>query len=279
MIPQNDGIFENIDINAYHGDKSSLSVSGAKLLLPPSCPALFKWVRDNGQPARQEFDFGTVAHQLLLGKGAEIVEIDAPDFRSKAAREARDKAREHGQVPILSHELATAHEMVKTVLAHPVAGEFFNIFDGVAEASIYATDPETGVRLRCRPDWIYRDDDGRTVIVDYKTSATASPDLLVSRFHRFGYHMQAAWYKMVTELAGVAENPRFLFVTQMKEPPYLVTVVELDALAEAEGRRANREAIDLYATCCDTGEWPGFGNGIVTIGLPNWATSDLEIEL
>ncbi len=83
MIPQDDGIFENIDINAYHGDKSSLSVSGAKLLLPPSCPALFKWVRDNGQPARQEFDFGTVAHQLLLGKGAEIVEIDAPDYRSK----------------------------------------------------------------------------------------------------------------------------------------------------------------------------------------------------
>ena len=44
---------------------------------------------------------------------------------------------------------------------------------------------------------------------------------------------------------------------------YLRTAVE-------EGRRANREAIDLYARCMETGVWPGYSDDIVTIGLPAW---------
>ena len=53
------GVYE-MDEATYHQDPvpgGSLSASGAKLLLPPSCPALYAWRRDHPKVSA-EFDFG-----------------------------------------------------------------------------------------------------------------------------------------------------------------------------------------------------------------------------
>jgi hypothetical protein len=70
---------------------------------------------------------------------------------------------------------------------------------------------------------------------------------------------------------GLCDDPVFVFIAQEKEPPYLVSVVEFDAEAIAEGHRLNRQAIDLFKRCVDTGEWPGYDDGITPISLPPWA--------
>jgi hypothetical protein len=261
------GVRSGISDVEYHADKGSLSSSGARLLLPPSCPAKFREVIDNPPKPKREFDFGHAAHRLVLGAGAELVEIDAPDYRGKDAREARDKAHADGNTPVLTAELATARRMADVVHDDPVARPLFA--DGHAELSLYFDDPESGVRLRARPDWMTTRH--RLIIVDFKTSVTANPKLFARKAADYGYHQQAAWYIDAVAALGLDWHPAFVFVVQEKEPPFLVSVVELDADAIAEGRRLNREAIRIYAACMLADEWPGYTDRITPISLPPWA--------
>lgn len=256
------GIYPDVPEADYHAARDSLSVSGAKLLLPPSCPAKFRYRMDHPQPPNRVFDFGHVAHTLILGKGAEIVQIDAPDFRGKTAKEERDQAYADGKVPILADEYAKAVAMADAVMGDPIAGPLLQA-QGEAEVSLYAPDP-SGVQLRGRVDWL------TDQIVDVKTSTTANPAELVRKFWTYGYFMQAAWYQGLVEVL-TGERREFLFVVVEKDPPHLVTVVRYDDDALAEGRRLNRQAIDLYAQCQEGNTWPGYTDHIHTLTLPAWA--------
>lgn len=281
-VPVRDGIFNWVDEESYHLDRGSLSVSGAKLLLPPSCPAKFRHTMDNPPKVKREWDFGHVAHRLVLGKGAEFKALDPAVHGLKADgkpsekptsttkwRNAAADARARGLVPIHADDHAKAQTMAVGVFKHPVAGRLFA--EGDAEVALYHTDAETGVRLRGRCDWICHRDRDRMVIVDYKTSTTANPAELVRKFWSLGYFMQAAWYRDLAVSLGLSEDPRFLFVVQEKEAPHVVTVMEYDDDAITEGQRLNREAIRLYTQCRDRDEWPGYTVDTVTISLPGWA--------
>lgn len=278
-------IVDDLSNIEYHNDRASLSSSGARLLLPPGCPAKFRERMDSAPKPSRVFDFGTLAHSLVLGKGTEFTVLDpeihglakdgsvAASPRSTATWKAAEaEARESGRLPVHVDDYAKATAMAARVPVHPIAGPLFQEA-GRAEVSIYADDPVTGVRLRARPDWHFNNN--RLVIVDYKTTATAQPDDFSRRAADYGYHMQGAWYIDVAALAGLGDDAAFLLVAQEKEPPYLVTVLEFDAEAIEEGRRRNRKAIDLYARCMETDEWPAYPgtDEIVSISLPHWAIS------
>jgi hypothetical protein len=269
VIPKNDCITTQVDEDEYHRDTTSLSQSGARRLVPPSCPAKFKALRDNPPKPKAEYTFGHAAHRLVLGKGAEILEVDAPDWRSKAAREAREQAG-NDIAPMLTHELAKARKMAEAVKAHPLAGPLFD--EGHPELSIYHTDDQTGVRLRGRLDWL-RLLDNRHLIVDFKTSTTAHPGEFIRKAADYGYHQQVAWYIDLVTAAVPGAEPAFLFVVTEKESPYLTSVVELDSEAITEGRRLNRQAIETYAECIATDTWPSYPNNddVCLVSLPPWA--------
>lgn len=286
-VPTRDGIYGWVDEQAYHADRGSLSVSGAKLLLPPSCPAKFREQQDNPPPPKRVYDFGSFFHLIVLGKGVDIVEIDADNYRTKAAREQRDAAHAAGKVPVLvgaganddfAAEIGKAQAMADSVLAHPIAGELLTHPRNLVEQAIYATDPKTGVRLRGRTDCLHFADDGRVTIIDIKTSATVNPAEMVRKWFNLNYFMQDAWYRDLLVAAGLADDPDFVFVGVEKEPPYLVTVARYTELAREEGRRRNRRAIDLYAECMETGVWPGYTTEIVPLGLPGWVEREVQTE-
>lgn len=277
-VPEGDGIFGGVDELAYHADRGSLSSSGAKLLLPPSCPAKFREAQDNPPAPKREFDVGHLVHRLILGKGAEVVQIEAPDYRGKDAREARDRAHADGMTPALRHEVGAAQRMADAVRAHRIAGPLFTAGD--AEMSLYADDPATGVRLRGRVDWMwYGASDGRLWLIDVKTALTSEPRGFARKAADLGYVMQADWYVSLLTALKLAVDPVFVFVVVEKTPPFVVTVVEYDAESMAEGHRRNREAINLYAQCVESGRWPGYADdGIVPISLPPWAFSRQTIN-
>jgi hypothetical protein len=274
-MPAQDGLHPDVPEDVYHADRGSLSFSGAKLLLPPSCPAKFREHMDNPPKPKREYTFGHAAHKLVLGKGAEIVEVDAPDWRSKAAREIRDQAS-NSLAPMLTCELEKARAIATAVHQHPTAGPFFT--QGDAEMSLYATDPKTGIRLRGRPDWLTTID-GQLWIIDFKTSDTANPNQFARKGAGYFYHGQHAWYQDLIKAAGLSPSPRFIDIVCEKTPPYVVTVVEFDTDAVTEGRRLNRQAINIYADCVRTNTWPDYGPGIHPISLPLWAFDNEEMVI
>jgi hypothetical protein len=265
----------------YHADPvpgGSLSSTGARKLLPPSCPALFAYWRENGQPPRDVFDFGGAAHQLVLGAGAPIVEVHADDWRTKAAREQRDAARADGAIPLLSADLEVVKAMAEALRSHPTASALFQAGTGRPEQVLVWQDQASGVKCRAMVDWLPDPTPGRRLLLpDYKTCASAAPAKVERSIADYGYHVQGAWNLAGCRALGLAdERAEFLLVMQEKTPPYLVTVVQPDPTAMRIGEIRVREALRLYAECTASGRWPGYADDVVLAELPPWETRELD---
>ena len=276
------GLYDGIPDADYHADPipgGSLSSTGARLLLPPSCPAKYRWQLDHPTPtSRPEFDLGKTVHRLALGAGADITVIDAPDWRTRTAREQRDEAWAAGRTPVLAADYDRARAMVSALRQHPLAGALLDPSTGRPEVTAAWIDADTGVWLRARYDWLRDQTDGRPIIVDLKTCISADMATLQRAIHTHGYHQQAAWYLDGASVLGI-DAPRFVFVFVEKDPPYLIRVVQLDPVAERIGRARNREAVGIYAECVRTGVWPGYGDDIPLIPLPAWAETQHTKEV
>lgn len=273
-VIQGPGIFGNIDESTYHADDSlapdlgrSLSVHGGLKLLDRS-PLAFKWDRDHPEQRKQStaFDFGRAAHAMILGAGAEIVTVAADDYRTAAARDARDKAYADGHIPVLPAERETLEALRAAVLSHPIAGNIFN--NGKAEQSLYWVDDVEGVTCRARVDWIHP-----KALVDLKTTSDSSDDGYPNSAARYGYYEQAEFYSRGW-LALTGEALPFVHVVVENAAPFIVRVLRLDDPAALEwARRRNDAALRLYARCMSTDEWPGPDadtGGMNTLSLPRW---------
>jgi hypothetical protein len=255
----------------YHADPA-LSSTGARKLTPPSCPALFRYEQDNPPEPRRVFDFGTAAHNRLLGTGPEIVVIDAADRRKKATQETIADAHLDGKVPLLRKDYDVVLAMVAALETTPGVRQLLDRDWGTPETSVFWRDEPTGVMRRARLDWCpHFDPARRSLLVDYKTAASADPDKFVKSAADYGYHQQADWYRtgaIATGLAG--SDAKFLFIAQEKTPPYLASVIELDTVAMRIGALLNRRALDLYARCVETDTWPGYVDDVALVSLPPW---------
>lgn len=264
----------NLDSDEYFADPvprrlgGSLSASGAKKLLPPNCPAVFDYQRHHGQPHKAAFDFGHAAHELVLGIGAGIVAVDAANWMTKAAKEAKAAAYAEGKVPLLAEDVAQVEAMAEAIRAHPIASALLNPENGKPEQALFRQDEQEGVWLRSMLDWLPDSGDGRMIVPDYKTAVSAAPELFRKSSATFGYHQQAAWYVDMVLALDLAEDAAFVFVAQEKTAPYLVTVFEPDAQALRVGREMNRRAIDIYAECESSGVWPGYSQEVELLSLP-----------
>jgi hypothetical protein len=260
----------------------ALSSSGAKVLVRPGGPARYAYERIHGRPPKDEFDVGHAAHTAVLGVGPELVIIDAPDWRTTAAKQARDLARSTGKVPVLTATAAKVADMADALRAHPVARRLLHPAAGQPEVSLFWHDPEHQVDRRGRVDFLRTPDpDGRLILVDYKsTSAGADPDTLARAVINYGYHGQAAWYRDLVIGLGLAASAPFVFVFQETTAPYLVHCVELDPDLLAMGADRNQRALSIFAECTRTGVWGGYNDdGITTISAPTWALRQHEDSL
>ena len=253
-----------------------LSQSGAKLLL--RCPARYRWDTRPGaaRTPTEAMESGTAVHSLLFEDGAQIVQVDADNWRAKAAQEIRDQARAKGLVPVLAKKLPELVAIAASVKAHPMASRLLDV-PGRAEVAITATDPATGVPLHGRLDWLpdAPGPDGFLDIVDLKTtSGDASEDVFGKSAAEYGYALQTAFYQALCRLGGldIGRGVRTWFVVVETAEPYLVSVLRLDPQDLLLGQRIARQAIDLYAACLRTDTWPGHvpEDGWSTITMPAW---------
>lgn len=258
----------------YRSDRTLLTHSRSRKLLPPSCPAIFKWDMDHPRFS-DTFDFGKAAHRQVLGAGDEIEIVDADDWRTKAARDQRDEARAAGRIPVLAKDAEVVSAMAEQIKAHPLASRLFS--NGQPEQAILwhdKTNPK--VKRGTLLDWLPNRVEGRRLILsDYKTtSGWADPDEWVRKAGDYGYHSQAAWnidavLALYPDL--IEEDIAFLNVVQMKNPPYLVSVPQLQPDDIDAGREQNARAIAIFHECMTTEQWPGYPAEVAQVTLPPWA--------
>lgn len=295
------GVYDIPD-EVYHADPvpgGSLSSTGVRKLLPPSCPALFHHWRRHGDEPKKSWDIGTAAHKLVLGAGPELVLVDRDRWDTKEVKAQLAEIRDRGAVPLKRPEYEQVHAMAEALRAHPWAGKLFAPGTGQPEQTLiwqetgtveeelpggqYAT-RTVPVICRALVDWLRTPLLGyRYILPDYKSTGAkygASPTKLGRTIADFGYYIQLGFYLRGIRALGLGDDDaKGLLVIQETTAPYLVTVAQPDHTAMRLAEVRIREAIDTYARCTVTGRWPGYSDDVVVAELPPWETRELEGQI
>jgi len=270
------GIVADLPDHVYHA-RPELSSTEARLLL--DSPAKYRWGKDNPpfiEPSTK-FDIGTAVHAKVLGRGAQTVVLDFPDYRTKEARAAREDARADGLTPILAAEYESINAMSESVLAHPAARQLFGQ-PADAEVSVFAEDPFTGIQVRARFDFLptdFRLGEPSRIAVDLKTTRDASPRGFARSIADYQYDVQRTWYLDALRWT-TGEIAELVFVAVEKTPPYLVGVYQLPSVWTQMGDAKAARARQVYRECSESGIWPGYASDVQLLSPPNWLTYQFE---
>ena len=264
------GIVDDLPADEYHAHPA-LSSSGARLLLPPNSPALFRYRQEHPEE-RAVFELGQAAHKEVLGVGPQLVLVEREVWNTNEVKAQVAEIRAAGNVPLKRGPYDEIKAMAAKLTEHPMARALLNPDHGRPELSLFWNDRLTGVAKRARIDWLHQRAGGRTVAVDYKTTTSAHPDALAKTVNSFGYHIQGAWYLDGAQALDLGDDDTlFVLIFQERTPPYLVNCVQLDPHALRTGRNLAGWATQIFADCTAADAWPGYGTDIDYVSLPPWA--------
>lgn len=270
-------LVEDMPFPEYLADPApgpSLTSSIARDLLQ-TCPEVVRLktprLNPDARPTHKSaFDIGSAAHAELVGGGEPIVEIDARDWRTKAAKQARDEARADGFTPLLAKDAKRVREMAAAARERfkGTAAEIAFCHPEVTMAEATIVWRRHGVWCRCRPDVFVPVD--APVLVHYKTTSTKIHPRSMARFAATaGWHVIHAHYAYgIKAVTGVDVSQ--VFAVQETRPPYVCLVAALDSAFKAHGELEHNRALDTWAACVQSDTWPGFGTETVELRAPAW---------
>lgn len=307
------GIYPEITNEQYHGAEPciapSISSTGLKKMVPhvglqaKGCSPRHYWegspLNPNRKPQVQTdaLRIGSAFHDALL-----LPQVYADPARyyfapeglnlSKKKEQAEEIADYHAALDaglcIIRHDEAQhIAAMVGAIREHPAANAILS--HGVAEMTLAWKDEETGVWLRCRPDWIAF---GRPIGINVKSTADASHAGFQSDVTKYRYAQSAALE--IDGLTILADHIKALFPKFVPPVHYLHPTVEkptkdwqpVDYLPVAlwqlpaddieYGRALNRRAIRTFADCLSADRWPGYADEPQPCGISGWAKKQID---
>lgn len=216
------------------------------------------------------FDIGTVLHASALpGENADEIAVRMPKGMDKRTKDGRAFVAEHSDKIILnSSDAYCVDQMMASLLEHPVSAALVKgELAGKSEQSFFATEPETGLEVKCRPDFML--DDG-SLIIDLKTTKNASPKGFQQSLVDYRYYVQAAWYLDVVEMATGKRPDGFLFIAVEKARPFSTGVYVADEEMIKIGREHAMEDLRKIAKWQAEDVYPGYSDRAEMISLPKW---------
>jgi len=278
------GIYE-MPLVEYIADpcpEPSLSATIANVLITESPIHAYMWhPRLNTQGAREDSekaDIGTIAHGMILENDeSRIVVIEAEDWRTKAAKEARDATYAAGKIPVLANKVGPIRKMVeraKSAIAHSELAEAFTPQAGKPEQTLCWQ--EGDIWLRSRPDWLTND---HRLIIDLKTTAgSAEPMAWMKTMLGNGNDLQA-----VLGLRGIKKlDPKsrcsFVFWVVEQNPPYASSFVGLSPQFLEMSEHKLERALRLWSDCTMTNCWGGYPSQVCWIEPPAYAWTAEQLK-
>ncbi len=275
------GIYE-IPAAQYHSDPAdgiSLSSHIAHELITQSPRhAWFAHPRLNPNYTCEEstdFDLGGCAHAVLLEGEGSIAPIEADDWRTKAAKEARDQARAQGKIPILARKLPSIRAMADAARAALAACELGPIDLGTGVAEQVLIWQEGDVWCRARPDWMRVD---RKLMIDYKSTAgSAEPSAWTrNQMMPMGFDLQAVHYLRGNAMTGGPRDANWIFLVQENYPPYECSFVGVSSATAEIARRKWEFAVALWQSCLKNNRWNGYSKRIYDAEPTSWQIAEAE---
>ena len=221
------------------------------------------------------FALGSAVHALVLEPQKNLVVRGPEDRRGNKWKEAQLAADLDGQILLTEGDYDLAEKIAAPIINHEVVKGWIADSSFVAEASFFAEDYLTGVKIKCRPDG-YLPDAG--IVFDIKTTRDASPDGFPREIRSYNYDLQSSFYLRCLNQAGFKAHT-FIFVAVEKEPPYAVGLHALTEryLAAADVRvTLTLEKISrAEATSTFTTGWPLINH----VDLSGWQIAEPEDDV
>jgi hypothetical protein len=289
------GLYRDMPAAEYHADPAdepSLSSSIAKLLIQKTPRhARAAHPRLNPEATRvgtKAMDFGSAAHEILLGRGSGLEICPFDNYTTQKARDWRDDVTLRGKIPLKQPELIAAihvADAVRAALAEiPGAERAVMGGMGIAETVVIWRDNGDGPLCRAMPDWLDLDDGA---IYDLKTTGTGLDDRSLNNLIAAAdtaFDMRAAFYLRGLEQLEEVPPGRFVYRWIFVESgaPFEARVFEMDGITRDFGDRKARYAINKWHKCLTENRWPGYPRKIERPKYPAWAETawlDRELEL
>lgn len=269
------GIYCDMPNDLYHASKG-ISSTQVKTIISET--PFHYWAKYIAPPEQRIANDPTPA--MLFGTGCHTAILEPHLFREEyvvAPTDINKRTKEGKEEYAAWEKSVEGKQVVKQEFINDVAAmaEAFRanktgqqlVSRGLNEHSIYATCPETGLLIKCRPDvWI--PDIG--VVADYKTALSASPSAFSKVIDNLGYHISAAFYLDIIEQATGEKPTQWAFIVQEKKAPYASATYVLSDEALEQGRALYKKALRMIAECMDNDSWESYEE-ISEIDLPAWA--------
>lgn len=296
--PDYTGIVRGLTIDAYHGDQSAISKSGLDRIA--RSPAHFYGLTlDPDRPGAEEDEKETAAH--LNGNLLHCAFLEPDQFGSRYITLPDDAPRKpteaqwNAKNPNESSRAAQAWWMdfnASKGNKQEISAKLYSrawrqadslrkirelrdaVSKGHPEVSAYWTDPTTGVRCRCRPDFVHDWSDSAVMLIDAKTCGQADAFGFARQVAQMRYHVQDAMYSDGYAAATGKKVLGFIFAAVEMEWPYVASASMLNDISKAQGRKEYRRDLLTYKECRDTAKWPGYSDGVMDLSLPAWAIEE-----
>jgi len=288
-----DGIYDNITIEAYHENKTHLSATQIKLA-KRSLKEL-DWTRRGliQQEQKKHFDFGNSFELALLSpvEFSEKVAIlkdsqwvqealkENPNLSKPRASGAYQKAHREFligredmyKIPDTGQE---SYETIKAMLESCFADKIIQglIRNTEYQLSLFWTDDETGLKMKTRPDICKRK---KNVVINVKTVLDGSPKAFSKDLANYEYPLQACVEISGCQASGLMTSvDNYFWLVVEKLPPFNATIYEF-ALDDI---KASMDELDYLkhkvVKARDENFFPGYSDradnehGILTAQIP-----------
>lgn len=273
------GIYHDVPAPAYHAANNWLGSTSIKRWVAEDCtPRQWMWERDYPKDPTAAMSLGDAIHTALLEPehyDARYVVYDGVrNKRHKAYAEFLDSLA--GETVLTPREDAIARDCARYV-REEASGVYTILRSGNSEVSGFWRDPETGLSLKFRADYIGQAA-GRTVVLDVKTTADVS---LKARRNKLAQSklggpiaVQAAMYMDGVE-ACTGVRPDAFYILWVRTEGAVDVILDSIAPSALEwGHAKYRRALGEIAKHNESNSWPGFPRRIEELTLPTWATTE-----
>lgn len=263
--PTAEGVFDLPD-SVYFKIKA-LSSSALKLFRysPAHVRAYEDKPASSGEtPAMRE---GTAFHWCMLQPDVyrrRVVADLGISKQKKAYKLWRAMQEDAGKLVLPAQTIARVEAMCRVALSKRTVQQYMQA--GWAERALIWLDPEFGLWMKCKVDWITADG---AALVDLKKAQGASEFGFQRSIYRYDYYVQAyhymRGYKHLARL-GAADRVRWCWLVSEIDEPNECNLFVADQAAIDEAGDQVEMWYQRYAGCLARGEWPGYPDAPVHLG-------------
>ena len=251
----------------YHAARA-MSSTGIKHLM--RSPAHYRAWLETPMKATAAMQFGTLVHTAILEPDklesrTRMIPDDAPTRQSKAGKQWWEdfSAGSIGRIMVDRADWEKLEGLRQSALDSPSVQVL--LAECVPEVSLAWRDQ--GVTCKARLD---ATPEGFARIVDLKSTTDATPEAFSRAIHRYGYHIQAAWY-LRGAIAHSSTMPEWYWLAIETTKPFAISPYRAPAKMLTHANGLIERALSMYRKCVAENYWPAYDPAIRDIDLPAWS--------